>query len=530
MRKMHKTVSGDTRNRFGKVRKSNLALSTLLSCMATGLNLLVGMMFVPLITNRLGSEAYGYVSLANTFVTYAGLITIALNSYAVRYVSLAYHDGDTKKARKYYSSVVLASIGIALFALLAGLAVVLNINALLKIPIDLQTDVRILFAVTTVNFCIQTIGAAFLPSSYVADRLDLYNGARVISYMLEILVVLLFFCRKTVHMWYVSAAFVAASFTVLLGNIFIFRRYTNQLCIKKKYFSFEAVKKLFGAGVWNSINGLGNILNSGLDLWISNLMLDGAATGYIAIAKTVGNVGVVLQSAVSQVFQPKLIEIYAANDKKALIDKLRQIMKFTGLFVGMFFCVFTAAGDEFYALWMPKQNAALLYKLTFLVLLSNVLEGVVGPLYYIYTLTVKNRIPCTVTIIGGLMNVAGMYLLLTYTGLGAFAVVITTAVIMGFINLVTNPLYMARCLQVRWNTFYGTILRYLLYISVTAGTLRCAHCLIRKAAADGWVKLLLEVCAACCYCIVLYCIIVLGKEERNRGITYVRNRIKKRQA
>ena len=508
-------------------RKSNIAVSTLCSCAATGLNLIIGMMFIPLITNRLGSEAYGYVSLANTIVTYAGLITMALNSYAVRYVSLAYHGGDIEQAEKYYSSVVLASIAVSLLILAAGIALVPNISTFFKIPFELLADVKILFAVTTVNFCIQTVSASFLPSSYLADRLELYNGARILSYILEILAVLLFFRRREAHMWYVSIAFVAASATVLICNILIFRRFTGQFHIKKRYFSLAAVKKLLGAGIWNSINGLGNILNSGLDLWISNLMLDAAATGYIAIAKTVGNVGVVLQSAVSQVFWPKLIEIYAANDKEALVNKFRQIMKCTGLFVGIFFCVFTAVGDEFYALWMPGQEIGLLYELTVIVLMSNVMEGVVGPLYYIYTLTVKNRIPCMVTIAGGVVNVAGMYLLLTYTKLGAFGIVITTAVIMGFINLVTNPLYMARCLKIKRSAFYGTILRYAIYIAATAAALRCAHCFLWKAP-SGWIKLGLEVCAGCCYCIILYGIIVLDKKERNRCMAYVRGRLKKR--
>ena len=47
----------------------------------------------------------------------------------------------------------------------------------------------------------------------------------------------------------------------------------------------EAVKKLVLSGIWNSINSVGNLLNSGLDLWISNLMLSALEMGNLSIVK-----------------------------------------------------------------------------------------------------------------------------------------------------------------------------------------------------------------------------------------------------
>lgn len=55
--------------------------------------------------------------------------------------------------------------------------------------------------------------------------------------------------------------------------------------INVKYFSFSAVKDLFVSGIWNSINSIGNLLNSGLDLWISNLMLSPTSMGELSIVK-----------------------------------------------------------------------------------------------------------------------------------------------------------------------------------------------------------------------------------------------------
>ena len=50
-------------------------------------------------------------------------------------------------------------------------------------------------------------------------------------------------------------------------------------------FSPAAVKRLVVDGVWTSVNSLGELLNSGLDLLICNLMLYPAAMGAIGSGK-----------------------------------------------------------------------------------------------------------------------------------------------------------------------------------------------------------------------------------------------------
>ena len=99
-------------------------------------------------------------------------------------------------------------------------------------------------------------------------------------------------------------------------------------------------------------------------------------------------------------------------------------------------------------------------------MLPCITEGCVYPLYYVYTLTVKNKIPCFITIIGGILNVISMYVLLRYTEIGVYAIVITTAVIMNFINIITNPIYICKCLKIKITTFYPNILRNILCCSI----------------------------------------------------------------
>ena len=218
-------------------------------------------------------------------------------------------------------------------------------------------------------------------------------------------------------------------------------------------FSVDAVKKLVGNGIWNSINSLGITLNSGLDLLVTNLLLTNLQMGQIAITKTIASIFSSLEAMLCQPFQPLLLKSYSDNNKEQLFDELKMSVNISGFFSALTFAVFFSLGRLFYKLWIPNQDIELLYALTVVTILAYVTEGPVHPLYYIYTLTVKNRVPCIITLLGGVLNVVGMFVLVRYTNMGIYSIVITTTIITTITSMITNPPYMARCLKLKWYTF-----------------------------------------------------------------------------
>lgn len=99
------------------------------------------------------------------------------------------------------------------------------------------------------------------------------------------------------------------------------------MVFNKDFFSVSKLKNLVGNGIWNSLNSLGNELNSGLDLIISNLFLNGVATGQIAVVKTIGTMFSMLYEVVYQPFQPNLIKAYASGDVNIFINEQKKAMR-----------------------------------------------------------------------------------------------------------------------------------------------------------------------------------------------------------
>ena len=126
-------------------------ISVFFSFFAVAVNYLISLIITPFITENIGTEAYGFVSLAKTFSNYASIFTIALNSFSSRYISIEYHKGNKEKANVYYNSVFIADILMAAAIFGVALAIIVNLDKFLVIPNDLISDVKKLFLLEIVK-------------------------------------------------------------------------------------------------------------------------------------------------------------------------------------------------------------------------------------------------------------------------------------------------------------------------------------------------------------------------------------------
>ena len=496
----------------GKTKTHKLALTLATTGVATILAFGISFFITPLITEKLGSAAYGFITLANTFVGYAMIVMTALSSYATRFVAVEYHKGDIRKASGYFSTLIYFGLIISalLFFLLALVAI--NIDLLMDIPVNLLPDVTYLMLLVFANFMVTMAGTFFSCAAYIKNKLDLYGCIQSVSYVAEAVILLVLYTLMIPRTWYYGAAILVAGLIATAGNVYIYKRYVPELEIKASYCSLGYLKTLVGNGIWNSINSLGNMLNSGLDLVIANLFLNASLMGQIAISKTFSGVFSRFFQLISQAFQPMLLESYSSGDRGSLLDELSLSMKLSSCVSNVLFAGFFALCPSFYRLWLPGQDVDVLYILTMLTVACSSMEGPVNPLYYVYTLTIKNRVPCFVTLFGGFVNVIGMIALLSYSDLGIYAISLTTVVIMGIINLGFNPMYIAHCLGERLTLFYPS----LLHVGVSLG---CMCALFTFTAqiipSDTWYGFIL--CTITCVVLgaVIHFLLALTGEERS---------------
>lgn len=493
-----------------KNAKNIIILNMLWSLLAVFVNYLMNFLITPYVTENIGVEAYGFVGLSATFISYMDIFTVGFNSFAGRFVSVAYHQGDYEKANRYYSSTILADFILSLLLLAAGTAMIIRLDQFFRIPSVLKQDVRLLFLLVLLRHLLTVLRTAFDTAAFIAERLDLAEKRQSAAYLLQGTVLLVMCLFLPPHVWYIGLANAVSAVYLLFAGWRLCRRLTPQLHFEKRWASRSAAWEIAATGLWTSLNNLGNVLNSGLDLLITNLMLSAAAVGEISIAKNLAAICYTLVVKISGSFRPRLLLYFAEGKTGRLVEMYRLAMKITGSFCGLVICVFYVCGYDFLRLWIPDQNIDFIFAASMIVLLGDIATGVVNPLYYVFTLTKRLKIPCLITILMGCANVVSMYLLIKGTSLGAYAVILTTMVI-NFVHFIDTPLYSAHCLGVPYGTFYPAIIRHA--AAVAAGLAAAFGLRHLLPEASSWLELMGKAAAAGMVLMALFAVLMFSIPE-----------------
>lgn len=492
---------------------SRLIKTICISGSSAVISYLINFFLTSFISENVGIEAYSFVSIAKTAVSYAQIITVALTTFIVRYISINYHQKQMEKARAYYSSSIVACVLLSGGIYLVILALLPRLEYIINIPDNLIYPVKILFLLVFFNFILTTLITPLNSGAFIKNRLDISGILKIISYLTDAGVLILVFSIATPSIWVVGLGSVTASLVLATGTFIMKQKLVPELKFEKKLVSFRCVKDMMSNGIWQSVNSLGNVLNSGLDLIVSNLMLSGTETGQIAVVKTIGTMFSMLYQVVNQPFQPKMLKVYSTGDKKAFFKELTKTMKMCGFFSNVAFAGFVALGWTYFKLWLPSQNTDVLYVLGVITVFGSITEGVAQPLYYVNTLTLKKKIPCFVTVGSGLLNTLSMYLLLKYTDWGVYVIVLTTAVIMTCVNFFFNPIYCAKCLKLHPLSLYPVIGRHILSVVIMIGIFKAMTLAYMPS---SWITLIAYAMLMCVAGFFVHVIVMTNMSEKHR--------------
>lgn len=493
-------------------RNKQLVINMSASFIAYGVTLLISFFLSPYIVRTIGVEANGFVSLANNFVNYASLITLALNSLAGRFITISIVKGDIKEANKYFSSVFFANSIISGFLAVVGLLIVIFLDDLINIPSNLVSDVRLLFICLFLNCLLSVIGSIFSVATFARNKLYLESLRNIESNLARALIIVGLFAFLNPRVAYVGLGSLASGIYVLICNLYYTKKLLPEIKIQRNFFDFKAVIELTAAGIWNTINRLGTILLDGLDLLISNLFISTTAMGVLSLSKTVPSLISSLLNSVVGVFSPDFTILYAKGKKEELIKSIRQSMKIMGIIINAPIVVLITCGREFFELWQPTQDSVLLQRLFLLTIGCLIFSGGINCLYGVFTVLNKIKANSIAVLLGGTISVFITFILVKKTDLGIYAVAGVGTVVSIIRNLVFTAPYGAYCLGMKWYSFYPDILKPVLFTMVGSVL---GFAISSQICADNWLIWFVKACVIGILVLMLGISIVLNKEERH---------------
>lgn len=490
-------------------------------------NLGISFFLVPYITRIIGVEAYGFVGLANDFVGYAQIITIALNSMASRFITIKLHENKIKEANKYYSSVVMSNIILSVILGLVGGIFIIFMQHFVEIPTHLVIDVKLLFSLIFLNFIISILTSTFAVATFCTNKLYLTSIKTIISQIIRTIVLLVTFLLLKPSVFYIGLATVISTSYLGYCNFRYSKELTPELQISKKYFSFKYIKILLSSGVWNTFTKMSNILSSGLDLLISNIFIGSTGMGIISLSKTLPNTILNAFGTLTSVFAPELTISYAKKDYEEMKRQLLFAIKLLALFSAIPVVILIVYGESFYSLWVPGQNAELLTKLTCITMIGMGISLPLEPLWNIFSVTNKVKQSSLFLFINSMLTILIVFILLNiFPGkIVRMFIILSVTVCFSIIRTFTFlPIYGAKCINLKKTTFFPVMVKNIIVILISTIITAITK---RFIIINSWLSLIISVIIASIIIITISSIIILSKEDRKNLVSKIKNRFKK---
>ena len=436
-----------------------LARNILFNSSSFVINLFISFFFTPYLIKVVGKEAYGFFPLANNMIGYTSVLTTALGSMAGRFITMKIYENDRKQASIYFNSVFTANLIFSFVFTLLSFFVIYYLDQIINIPSEISYDIKVLFFFTFGCSIISLATSIFNCCTYIKNRVDLSSSISTLTNIIRVLLILFLFWIFRPSIVYMSlSAFIAA----LINSYFMIslsKKLLPEITLNpRKFFSWSAVVELTSSGIWNSVNQLSYILLTQIDILIANVFISAMASADYGLAKTVPTLMLSFIAMLSGSFYPYFNILYAQKKYLELSEEIDKSIKFIGVIIGLLIGFLIVFSDVFFNIWLPITDTTMISKLSVISLLPMIIGTSINPIFGIFTITNKLKIPSIVLCISGFANTLIVFILLKYTDLGLWAIALTGAIQQGLRNFIFTAIYGAKILGYKWYKFYKPLI------------------------------------------------------------------------
>lgn len=412
-------------------------------------NLVVGMaigLFVtPYWVKTLGVAAYGLVPLVGNLTTFLALVALVLNSSVARFITIAVGKQEHERAERIFNTTLMGALAIAGLMGVLGVGLSLAAPTLVRVPAGYEREIRLIVAVVVATLAVNTISLPFGTGAFCANRLDINTGLDFLYRVVNVGVGLALVATILPRPVALSLGGLVGTLMVAGMNYYFWRRFMPWMRMRRQ-FDWGIFREQAIYGGWAVVNQVGAILFLYVDLIVLNRMLGPVPAGqYAALLQW----SVLLRAAgvaVSGVFQPMMLHIYARQDMEGLVVFTRRAVRIMGLLLTLPIVLVCGLSRPLLTVWIGPDFAPLA-PLLVLMTLHLCVNLSVAPFFTLQQTTNHVRVPAILTCVMGLGNLGLAIFCTGPLGFGIYGVALAGAVVLTAKNALFSPWYGARILN-----------------------------------------------------------------------------------
>lgn len=345
------------------MKKNQLKIGSILSYLQMGLNVIVQLVYTPIMMRLLGQNEYGLYNTVASTISMLSILNLGFNSGYIRYYAVYKKDNNRDAINKLNGLFLIIFAIIGVVAFICGLFLTANLNLVFDegLTDEEYVTARVLMFILTINLALSFPFSVFQNIISAQERFILLKSVMTLSTVLSPLITL-----PLLLIGYRSIAMVTVTVSVQIIVYLIFAFYV--LFILKEKFVFHDFEKgifkgLFSYTIFIAINIIIDQINWNIDKLLLTRFKGTAEVAIYSVGFTLYHTYQLFSQSVSSVFTPRIHKIIyetkdnIAEQKKRLTDIFTKVGRIqflilaliaTGIvFFGKYFIVGIWAGNGY---------------------------------------------------------------------------------------------------------------------------------------------------------------------------------------
>lgn len=398
-----------------------IKIGAILSYVIIVVNMLIGVLYTPILTAKLGQTEYGLYSLVTSVISYLTILDFGFGNAIIIYTTRYRNKNEKDKEQKLHGMFLIIYTIIGIIAGIIGAFLWLNVDKLFgnTMSVDELGKAKILMGILTLNLVLTFPLSVF---SSIITSYEKFVFSKVLNLVRIILnpivmIVLLNFGFK-------SIALVILNTVLNLGTLILNYIYCKtKLKIKLKFgkIDFKLLKEIMAYSVWIFLNSIIDKINLNLDQFVLGIYSGSVAIAIYSVAGQLNQMYMNFSTAISGVLLPKVAKMETNNaSDKEFTDMFVKTGRIQYLVMALIISGFVLYGKEFIEImWVgPEYSESYIIACILMIPITVPLIQNVG----LNILQVKNKYKFRVIIliVFAIINV-GISIVLSkmYGGIGA---------------------------------------------------------------------------------------------------------------
>lgn len=474
--------------------KKQTVVNVIASLITLSTQLAISFWLSPYVIEKLGEEAFGFINLANNFVSYAGLIAVAVNSMANRFISLSYNSGRKDDAEAFFSSVFLINCILFLLVFLLSIAFTVYIDIFLNISPYLITQVKLTFFLSFLNMGFSLIGTVYNAAAYTTNKMYYSSLVQILGNVIKGILIFLLFALFPAKIYYLSLATLLGGLLILAGNFKVTKKLLPKIQVRLKEFDLSKVIQLSKSGIWLLTSNISNLFLNGLDLLFSNWFINAAIMGRLSISKQIPYAMAAALSNFSNIFSSSLTKVFSSkNDLGVAEEATAQLKILTFLFTTPYAGIIVL-GYQFLSLWLSNTEYSSvelreIYYLMILVLLDIIVSTFMYSIHSVFIAMDAVKHYSITLFIASCVSIAVTLILLHTTKMGVYAIAGTSTVVLGFVHGIIIPIKAAKLQGLKASYYLKTEFKSWMLLIVLVVIFLCISLVLSF---DNWLSFMIN--------------------------------------